>query len=50
MEEELGGGGAPMVLLLGFLRGESERAKRTEDEGEREMSERDSLMAAQGRA
>jgi hypothetical protein len=50
VEEELGGGGALTVLSLGFFLSKSERAKRTEGEGEREMSERDGLVATQGRA
>jgi hypothetical protein len=49
VEKELGSGRAPMALALGFFRGDSERAKRTEGEGEREVSELDDFMATQGR-
>jgi hypothetical protein len=50
VEEELGDSGAPMVLALSFFCGESKRAKGTEGEGEREVSERDGLVVTQGQA
>jgi hypothetical protein len=50
VEEELGDSEAPMVLALGFFCGESKRAKGTEGEGEREVSELDGLVVTQGRA
>jgi hypothetical protein len=45
---ELGSGGALMALALGFFRSESERAKGTEGDGDREVSEPDGLVATQG--
>jgi hypothetical protein len=45
---ELGSGGALMALALGFFRGESERAKGTEGDRDREVSEPDGLVATQG--